>query len=165
MATYTDYNPSKCNDFISPPYIWKDIIKYIPKNKVISMPFYCDGECGKDMQKLGFDVEHKDEDFFENDRGDIVIDNPPFEFKKKVIETLVERNKPFIIIVPVSTICYGYTKVLKDIQILIPNKRLKFIHYDKEKRERKKDWEKHSPAFDCVYLCWKMELEKDIIFL
>ena len=36
-------------------------------NKKISMPFYCDGTCGTDMTKLGFDVIHKDEDFFNSD--------------------------------------------------------------------------------------------------
>ena len=112
MATYRDYNPSRYNDFISPPHIWEDIKQFIPKNKIISMPFYCDGECGNDMRNLGFNVIHNNEDFFENDRGDIVIDNPPFELKKKIIEKLVERNKPFILILPVSTICYMYSKIL-----------------------------------------------------
>jgi len=165
MATYLNWNPSKDNDFVSPKSLWEDIKNYIPNDKIVSMPFYCEGSCGKDMKDLGFNVIHQNEDFFEYDRGDVVIDNPPFENKKEVIEKLVERNKPFILIVPVSTICYQYTRILKDIQILIPKKRMKFIHFDKTTQTLKQDWKKHNASFDCVYLCWKMNFNNDIIFL
>ena len=166
MATYLDWNPSKDNDFVSPKYLWEDIKDYIPQDKIISMPFYCEGSAGIDMADLGFNVIHQNEDFFEHDRGEVVIDNPPFELKKEVINKLVERNKPFILIVPVSTLCYKYTKILvDDLQGIIPKKRMKFIHYDKKKKELKADWQKHSSRFDCVYMCWKMQLSKDIIFI
>ena len=42
MATYLDWNPSKDNDFVSPKYLWEDIKDYIPQDKIISMPFYCE---------------------------------------------------------------------------------------------------------------------------
>ena len=188
MATYTNWNPSKDNDFITPKSAWEDIIKYIPKDKEISMPFFCEGSCANDMEALGFKVIHQDEDFFKHDKGDCVIDNPPFEIKKNIIETLVERNKPFIIIafskvilmketlvqrnkpfiliLPVSTICYKYAKILgDDMQLLIPKKRIKFIHYDKITQTKKADYEKYSASFDCLYVAWRMDLPKDIIFL
>lgn len=166
MATYTNWNPSKDNDFITPKSAWEDIIKYIPKDKEISMPFFCEGSCANDMKALGFNVIHEDEDFFKHNRGDIVVDNPPFETKKLIIETLVERNKPFILILPVSTICYKYAKILgDDMQLLIPKKRIKFIHYDKITQTKKADYEKYSASFDCLYVAWKMNLPKDIIFL
>lgn len=166
MATYTNWNPSKDNDFITPKSAWEDIIKYIPKDKEISMPFFCEGSCANDMKALGFNVIHQDEDFFKHDRGDCVIDNPPFEIKKNIIETLVERNKPFILILPVSTICYKYAKILgDDMQLLIPKKRIKFIHYDKTTQTKKADYEKYSASFDCLYVAWRMDLPKDIIFL
>jgi len=166
MATYTNWNPSKDNDFITPKTAWEDIIKYLPKDKEISMPFFCDGSCANDMKSLGFNVIHQDEDFFKHDRGDCVIDNPPFEIKKNIIETLVERNKPFILILPVSTICYKYAKILgDDMQLLIPKKRIKFIHYDKITQTKKADYEKYSASFDCLYVAWRMDLPKDIIFL
>jgi len=166
MSTYRNWNPSRDNDFVTPKFLWEEIKEFIPKAKKISMPFYCEGTCGEDLKSLGFDVIHENEDFFEHDRGDIVIDNPPFETKKEIIQTLVKREKPFILIVPVSTICYQYTKILgDDMGIIIPKKRMKFIHYDKKTHKLKEDWEKHSAAFDCVYLCWKMNLKKDIMFL
>ena len=166
MATYTDYNPSQHNDFMTPRYLWEQIKDYIPKDKVISMPFYGDGECGLILQQMGFNVYHEDEDFIENDRGDVVVDNPPYETKRQVITKLVERNKPFMLIVPVSTICYKYSQILKDhLQLMIPPKRPKYIKYNKETGEHDQDWEKKSSAFDCVWVCWKMNLPQDIIYL
>ena len=56
---------------------------------------------------------------------------------------------------PVSTLCYQYFKVFKDnIQIIVPPRRYDFIPEKKS-----------SATFDCLYFCYKMNLEKDIIFL
>jgi len=166
MATYTDYNPSRHNDFMTPKYIFEEIKDYIPQDKVISMPFYGDGTCKQHLEDLGYTVIHQDEDFFEHDRGDIVVDNPPFEIKKKIIDKLVERNKPFMLIMPCSTICYQYSKILKDnLQIIIPKKRPKFIYLNKQTGETDPDWRSKSSAFDCLWLCYKMNLPQDIIFI
>tara|TARA_R110002012_G_scaffold252391_1_gene431402 strand:+ start:17622 stop:18158 length:537 start_codon:yes stop_codon:yes gene_type:complete len=166
MATYRDYNPSKHNDFMTPKYLFEDIKEYIPKDKVISMPFWGDGQAGKHMTELGYDVIHQEEDFFKFDRGEIVVDNPPFEFKKEIIAELIKRNKPFMLIMPISTICYKYSQILKgDLQIIIPNKRPKFIYYDKKTNKCDKDWKKKSATFDCIWVCWKMNLPQDIIHL
>ncbi len=166
MATYKDYNPSRFNDFMTPEYVWDWIIDYIPKDKLIWEAFYGDGESGKYLSNKGFNIIHNQDDFFKNNKGDIVVSNPPFEKKKEIINRLVELDKPFILIVPISTLAYQYTRILKDdIQIMIPPKRIRFKRYDKETNSIFKDWEKHNSAFDCVFLCYKMKLEKDIIWL
>ena len=153
MATYTHYQPQKYDNFATPLHAWEDIIEYIPKDKKIWCPFYMNGD--HTLKQLGFDIIHENEDFFENNKGDIVVDNPPFSIKKLVIERLVLLDKPFILIMPVSTLCYQYFKPLKDnIQIMIPPKR---INFDKQK--------KSSATFDCLYYCYKMNLSQDIIFL
>tara|TARA_R110000751_G_scaffold17536_1_gene54175 strand:+ start:342 stop:842 length:501 start_codon:yes stop_codon:yes gene_type:complete len=166
MATYKDYNPSKFNDFMSPKCLFEDIKEYIPKDKIISMPFYGDGKIGIYMKEMGFNVIHQQEDFFKFDRGDVVVDNPPFEFKKEIIAELIKRDKPFMLIMPVSTICYKYSKVLKDnLQIIIPKRRPKFIYYDKTTNKLDENWAKKSPAFDSCWFCWKMNLASKIIML
>jgi hypothetical protein len=166
MASYRDYNPSKHNDFMTPKYIFEEIKDLIPKDKTISMPFYGDGKCGTYMKELGFKVIHQQEDFFENDRGELVIDNPPYEIKGKIIEELVKRNKPFMLIVPVSTMCYNYSKILSEhFQLCIPKKRPKYIYYDKKTKKLDPNWKKKNAAFDSVWICWKMNLEHDINFL
>ena len=166
MATYTDYQPSKHNDFMTPKYLFENVKDYIPKGKVISMPFYGDGQAGRHMTELGFNVIHQDENFYDFDRGDFVVDNPPYQSKKQIINELVRRNKPFMLLMPVSTISYQYSKQLQEhLQIIIPKKRPKFIYYDKMTNTLDPDWQKKSAAFDSCWVCWKMNFKKDIIML
>ena len=71
---------------------WELIKEYIPKDKEIWEPFYCDGSSGQDLRDMGFDVHHEDEDFFEHDHGDIVVSNPPFSKKREVLKRLKALN-------------------------------------------------------------------------
>ena len=90
---------TKVNDeYTTPKSAWENIIKYLPTNKVIWEPFYCDGTSGRYLEELGFEVIHKNEDFFENNHGDIVVSNPPFSLSKKILERLVKLDKPFILL-------------------------------------------------------------------
>lgn len=152
MATYSHYQPKKFDDCITPISVWDSIKEYIPKDKEIWCPFYFNGT--HTLRDLGFDIIHNDEDFFDNNRGDIIVDNPPFSIKRKILERLNQLEKPFILIMPVSTICYQYFKDFKDIQIIVPNKRINFAPDLKS-----------SASFDCLFYCYKMNLPKDIIFL
>lgn len=154
MATYSHYSPKPNDDFNTPIYIWKEIEKYIPRDKKIWSPFYFDGD--HKLKELGFNIIHEEKDFFTyTPEYDIIVDNPPFSIKKQLLIRLLEIDKPFILIMPVSTLCYQYFREYKDkIQILVPSKRYQFIPEKKS-----------SASFDCLWYCYKMELEKDIIFL
>ena len=139
------------NDKISDNYItnkeeWFRIKDYIPKDKVIWCPFYCDGSM---------------KDFFENNKGDIVIDNPPFSKKKEVLLRLKELDKPFILICPSMMLSYKYfQKLFKDhIQVIIPQSRIKFTHLTY------KDFKSYTPPYASFYFCYKMNLDKDLIFI
>tara|TARA_R110002124_G_scaffold26512_1_gene95434 strand:+ start:421 stop:882 length:462 start_codon:yes stop_codon:yes gene_type:complete len=152
MALYTKNNCKIQDDYKTPIKIWRDIMDYIPKDKKIWAPFYYKGE--HTLKDLGYDIIHQEEDFFKVDRGEIVVDNPPFSIKKQVLERLVKLDKPFILIMPASTLCYKYARIIKDkIQIIIPNGRVKYLDNGK------------SPSFDSLYYCYKMNLPKDIIYL
>ena len=48
------------------------------------------------------------------------------------------------------------------IQIIIPRKRIQFIKTDHEGNILPTE---NKCNFDCFYYCWKMNLQKDIIFL
>lgn len=158
---------SKHDDYITPFYAWDNIKQYIPKDKVIWEAFYADGSSGSHLEKLGFNVIHEEIDFFENDKGDIIVSNPPFTKVPEVLIRLMELNKPFILICPSSKINTQYfRKLFSDtedpIQIIIPRKR---IHFDKlVNGEIVKD-QKRACNFDCFYYCWKMGLERDITWL
>ncbi len=153
MATYSHYQPSIHDDCITPIEVWRQIQHLIPDDKEIWCPFYYNGD--HKLKDLGYNIIHNQEDFFLNNRGDIVIDNPPFSSKRKVVERMLEIDKPFILLMPVSTLCYGYMRDYKDkIQIIIPPKRINFAPHLKS-----------SASFDCLYYCYKMNLDNDINWL
>ena len=167
MATFNTHTFIKHDDYTTPFEAWNNIKEYIPRNKSIWCPFYCDGNQKTDFQKLGFDIIHEEEDFFENDKGDVIIDNPPFSKKKEVFTRLKQLGKPFIMICPSSMINTQYIRQLfKDgddkLQIIIPKGR---IHFIKKVDGVVPDGWGNSCNFDCFYYCWKMNLSRDIIWL
>tara|TARA_R110000765_G_scaffold127778_2_gene225885 strand:+ start:803 stop:1261 length:459 start_codon:yes stop_codon:yes gene_type:complete len=152
---------------MTPKYAWEHIKKYIPKDKVIWEAFYGDGESGKYLTELGFNTIHEPIDFFENNKGDIVVSNLPFSKCKEVLKRLKELNKPFIMIMPSSKINTQYFRKLfhddtNPIQIIIPKKRIHFTKLVDGKRPEKS---KNACNFDCFYYCWKIGLERDITWL
>jgi hypothetical protein len=151
------------DDYMSPAHVWQDIEAYIPKDKTIWECFYGDGTSGQFLQQMGCDVIHEQIDFFKENRGDILVSNPPFSMKKEAFTRLKELGKPFIMISPSSMICYKYFRELfkdENIQIIIPRKRINFIKLVDGKTSQTKGCN-----FDCFYYCWKMNLSKDIIYL
>ena len=167
MAGFHTKTFLKHDDYMTPKSAWENIKDYIPKDKVIWEAFYGDGKSGEYLTELGFNVIHEPIDFFDNDKGDIIVSNPPFSKSKEVINRLKELDKPFIIILPCSKICTSYFrenfKNSKDlIQIIIPRKR---IHFEKQiNGETPKGW-KNACNFDCFYYCYKIGLKRDIIWL
>jgi len=153
------------DDYMTPKYAWENIKHLIPKNKVIWEAFYGDGKSGKYLEELGFNTIHEPIDFFENNKGDIIVSNPPFSKSKEIITRLKQLDKPFIIIMPSSKINTSYMRenfMNKGLQIIIPRKRIQFTKLiDGKKPENFKN----ACNFDCFYYCYKIGLEKDIIWL
>lgn len=112
MASFHPKTFLKHDDYMTPKYVWENIIQYIPKNKTIWESFYGDGTSGLDLSNLGFNVIHDKDDFFLNNKGDIIVSNPPFSKKKEVLKRLKQLDKPFILIMPSSTINTQYTREL-----------------------------------------------------
>jgi len=167
MSGFQTKTFTKHDSYMTPESAWKAIEHIIPKNKKIWESFYGDGESGRILTKMGFDVIHKDVDFFENDLGEVLISNPPFSIKKEVLIRLKELGKPFIMIMPSSTINTQYMRKLfadnKDpIQIIIPRKRIQFIKLVDGKPVEN---QRRACNFDCFYYCWKINLPRDIIWL
>jgi len=159
MAGFTTKTFLQLDDYMTPEHAWKDIKDYIPADKIIWEPFYGDGKSGEYLRNMGFNVIHEQEDFFENNRGECIVTNPPFSDKKDIINRLIEIDKPFIIILNQNTINNNYVReLLRDhLQIIIPRKRIQFVKNGNELQNK--------CNFDSFYFCWKMGYEKDIIFL
>ena len=164
MAGFHTKTFQKHDCYMTPKYAWENIKQYIPKDKVIWEAFYGDGESGKYLTEMGFNVIHKNIDFFENDLGDIIVSNPPFQFSKEVMARMLLLDKPFIMIMPSSKINTSYFRAWKDkkIQIIIPRKR---IHFQKLIDGKVPENWKNACNFDCFYYCYKMNLPNDIIWL
>jgi hypothetical protein len=152
------------NDYETPKHIWDDILHLIPIDKSIWCPFYCNGFSGDYLKSKGLDIIHLEEDFFDNNRGDICIDNPPYRssqkklIKREIMKRLKELKKPFMLLVPASTIQTTYFKDLfdTDIQLIIPSKQYQFI---------KNGVLTKGCPFYTIWICWKMNFKKDIILV
>jgi len=165
MAGFHTKTFTKHDDYMTPKYAWENIQHLIPKDKVIWEAFYGDGESGRYLTELGFNVIHEEKDFFENDLGEVIVSNPPFSKSKEVMKRLKELDKPFIMIMPSSKINTSYMRENfknKGLQIIIPRKR---IHFDKLVNGVRPDGWKNSCNFDCFYYCYKMDFKNDIIWL
>lgn len=165
MAGFCTKKFLKFDSYMTPKSAWEDIKQYIPEGKTIWEPFYGDGKSGVYLSELGFKVIHNDNDFFENDEGDIVVSNPPFSEYKRILQRLINLDKPFILILPSSKINTQTIRKLfwndKRLQLIIPRKRIQFKKLDKNGKLENTN----KCNFDCFYYCWKMDLERDITWL
>lgn len=165
MAGFHTKTFSKHDDYMTPKYAWENIKHFIPKDKVIWEAFYGNGNSGNIFTELGFNIIHRDIDFFENDLGDIIVSNPPFSKTKEVMKRLKKLDKPFIMLMPSAKINTSYIRDnFKEtkLQIIIPRKRIHFIKVVDGKVEEKQE---KKCNFDCFYYCYKMNLPQDIIWL
>jgi len=164
MSGFSNKCFTKHDDYMTPKYAWDNIKEYIPADKVIWESFYGNGASGNYLTEMGFNVIHKEVDFFTNDLGDIIVSNPPYSITKKVMTRMLELDKPFILLMPSSKINTQYFRPWrrKNIQIIIPPKRIQFVKL--VDGEVPVDY-KSCCNFDCFYYCYKMNLPNDIIWL
>ena len=165
MAGYETKTFSTHDDYMTPKSAWEQIKDLIPADKVIWEPFYGDGKSGEYLRELGYDVIHNpNEDFFEHDKGDIIVSNPPFTKKKDIFSRLIELDKPFIIISSQNLIFTQYFQnIMKDkkLQLIVPRKRIQFIKISNGEYIDTGN----KCNFDCFYYCYKLGLKNDINFL
>ena len=162
MAGFCTKTFIKHDDYMTPKYAWDNIRHLIPVDKVIWEPFYGDGKSGEYLRELGFEVIHEPIDFFQNNIGEIIVSNPPFSLTKQILKQLLIIDKPFILLLPSAKINTSYFREWKDknLQIIIPRKRIQFtkILNGENKKENKCN-------FDCFYYCYKIGLDRDIVWL
>ena len=141
---------------------WKLIEKYIPKDKQIWECFYSEHSKSADyLREMGCNVIWEDLNFFDNNLGEVLISNMPFSLKQTVFLRLFLLEKPFIMIVPSTTIFTKYFKNIfqnsPELQLIIPSKK---INYDSQDLEQKSNC-----SFYSIFVCWKMNFDEDINFV
>lgn len=152
------------DEYNTPRELWENIKEYLPKkDKIVWEAFYGNGNSGTILSDIGCTVLQSNVDFFDDnstiiDKTDVIVSNIPFSKKKEILKRLKEIDKPFIIIMPASTMFTDYLKdtFRDELQIIIPRKRM---HFEKNGVVMKRT------SFDSCYFCYKMDLKKDIIWL
>ena len=153
--------------YYTPKIIFENILHYLPRDKIYLDPFFGDGSNIENLKELGLNCIGYDIDYFdalENLNYDIILTNPAFSrhILTEFLYNLSALNKPFVIILPITKIFSKYFRnsfrQYKDIQIIIPSKRLSFDDPTKPNN-------KSNPSFVCCYIAYRMNLPQDIIFL
>ena len=147
--------------------VWEDILHYLDRDKIYLDPFFGDGSNIENLKELGLNAIGSDIDYFDllqNLEYDVILTNSPFSknILTEFLYNLESLQKPFILILPITKIFTKYFRSAfssyKDIQIIIPNKRMSFTYHTNPNK-------RSNPSFCCCYVCYKLDLPSDIIFL
>ena len=163
---------SKNDEFYTPRYAIKPILKQLEESKKVWCPFDTkESNFVKMLEEQGHEVIAtsllNNQDFFElaeseiSDWADVIISNPPYSLKTEVLNKLFEIEKPFAMLLG----CVGIFESQKrfnmfknnDFELIIMNKR---VDYFKDYNDQKPS---KNPPFSSWYVCSKMLKEK-IIF-
>lgn len=95
--------------------------------------------------------------YYEPEKYDVIVSNPPFSIKDDIIKRLYELNKPYAMLFPVPTL-QGQKRFpyMKDCQALIFDKRINYFKNMETKEIQK------GASFGSFYLCREL-LPKDLI--
>tara|TARA_R110002033_G_scaffold23117_2_gene54994 strand:+ start:574 stop:1077 length:504 start_codon:yes stop_codon:yes gene_type:complete len=152
------------DDFYTRKITWENIKQYIP-NKVLWEFCLLDSneQSKRNLQELGFEVVgDKTIDFFKHNLGEVLISNPPFssDIKKKILQRLVEIDKPFIIILNSMNLFTKYFKEIfdeKEIYFIFPSGKINYDKYVNDKLVATRD----NTSFYSIYVCYKI-IDKNI---
>jgi len=159
--------PSKSDEWYTPIEAVTPILKYIDKGLKVWCPFDTeDSLFYKELKRRGYNViiSHIEDgkDFFEYepDEWDIIVSNPPYSIRNKILEKIFSFNKPFALLMN--------TNGLFDSKIRweLFNKNDFTLFYLKGRVNYMQEYGKQgksSPPFQSAYICSKLFKEK-IVF-
>ena len=159
---------SKNDEFFTPTYAIKPILKYIKPDTTIWCPFDTEqSNFVKELRRGGYKVVathiEQGRDFFKTEppECDYIISNPPYSIKGDVLQRLFELDKPFAMLVGVVGLFESQKRFNmfknNEFEIMYFNKR---VSYFKDYNDPKPSL---NPPFSSVYVCHKM-LPKQIVF-
>ena len=152
-------NNEKSDECYTPKEAVQPILKYLDKNKIY---YDCTSNISSSiidyMRSEGFNILASEGRDFLNDELpngiDIIITNPPYSKKDKFIEKCYSLNKPFALLLPVSSLQgqkRGRMFSEKGIELLVLNNRIDFTG-------------KGAPHFGVAWFC-KNILRDKLIFI
>ena len=143
------------------------LISYLERGTMIWDCAFGTGLLAKHFNKFGFNVVGViNYDFLKKDSNeimnfDIIITNPPYSLKDKFLERAFEIDKPFAFLLPLTTlegIKRGKMFKDKNIQLIIPNRRINFSN-PKGRKNKSSCW------FATAWFCYKLNLPKQLNFV
>lgn len=159
-----DFEGSKGNDVFTPEYAIKPLLPYLDKTNLIWDCAFGSGRLSEHFNKYGFNVIGlKNKNFLDLDSDksfnfDIIITNPPYQFKDKFLKRAFEIGKPFAFLLPLTTLeGMKRSKMFREneIQMIIPNRRINF----EIPSGKKSSW------FATAWFCYRMNLPKQLNFV
>ncbi len=159
-----EFEGSKGNDVYTPEYAIKPLLPYLKKEQMIWDCAFGSGRLAKHFNKFGFNVVgFQNYDFLKIHSEDIaefdiIITNPPYQFKDQFLKRAFEIGKPFAFLLPLTTLeGMKRSKMFRDneIQVIIPNRRINF----EIPSGKKSAW------FATAWFCYKMNLPKQLNFV
>ena len=157
------YSKGSNDECYTPRYVVKELLPYLPKDKVIWCPFDTkESEFVKVLSEEGFKVVNshisygQDYYTYEPNYWDIIVSNPPFTNKRKIFERALSFNKPFALLMSNTWLNDSAPKVLfkeKDLQLLMFRNRIKFLN---------NGIVNNKITFSSSFFCWNL-LPKQII--
>ena len=117
-------------------------------NKRLWDPFYCKGATSAHWAGLNVRrYTHKTGDFFKEIQGkttyDIIVTNPPFSKKQVIMDSLVNSNKPFIVLLRTSVLfTKWFRQLVPTFALVLPSRQVDFTGARKQ-----------ILSFDCAFVC------------
>ena len=152
----------KEDDYQTPNEALDYLIPFINKDWII---WEC--ACGKGnilnyLKEKGFDIigTDKETNFLTNEiHCDVIITNPPYSLKDEFIDRCYRLNKPFALLMPLTSLEGQKRGALYrqfGLQLIIPDKRINFEH---AKGINSGAW------FQTAWFCWGFKLQNDLMFI
>ncbi len=175
MASFKECPKFAVNDqYYTPKSAWEQINHLIPNDKIVWEAFLLNSNKSKSVDNLkSLNKKVKGNvkwDYFDKCKTlkyDMIVSNPPFDKKIKIpiLKSLVECDKPFILIMNSCNIFANYfNEIFKNhrehLQIVYPRGHIHFEKLEKDKATLKK-----GTSFYCVYVCYKMNIPNDKLYL
>lgn len=157
------------DEFYTPIYAIKPLLKYLKKYKTIWCPFDTEKSLfvkllKEDGHKVIYSHIDLGQDFFQyvpKENYDCIVSNPPYSLKSEVFEKLFSLNKPFAMLVGVVGIFESQRRFNmfknNDFEIMYFNKRISYF------RDYKDEKPMLNPPFSSVYITSKI-LPRQIVF-
>ncbi len=174
------------NEYYTPLEVWISIKKYLPKGKIGCEPFTMgDTRIGSlsYFKQLGIPMIGGNGDFFkQTNYADYVLSNPPYttlppynarvieeNLKYRIMKRLMDFNTPFMLLLPLNTTSGKYFGALflkngkqdPNLQIITYIGGVKYYKIDDDDKLNFKK----QPALDSCFICWKMKLPQNLIYM